>query len=74
MIDRLPTALRMASHGGPKQVTDDAVDMVHNEASLLLDYCSRMGLVLTIEQVPLQPLAMGNYLSRVSVRAARSKA
>lgn len=52
----------------------DAMLVARTEASALLDYCSRMGLVLTIEQVPLQPLAMGNYVSRVSVRKARGAA
>jgi hypothetical protein len=51
--------------------TADAMLVARTEASALLDYCRQMGLVLTIEQVPLQPLAMGNYVSRVSVRKAR---
>lgn len=32
------------------------------------------GQVLTIEQIPLQPLAMGNYETVVHVRPARGKA
>ncbi len=32
---------------------------------------ARDGLVLTVEQQPLQPLAMGNYRTVVSVRPAR---
>lgn len=32
------------------------------------------GLVLTVEQVPLQPLAMGHYQTVVSVRRARGAA
>lgn len=51
-----------------------ALAVVLTEASALLDYCSRVGVVLTIEQVPLQPLSMGNYVSRVSVRKARTTA
>lgn len=34
----------------------------------------RDGLVLTVEQVPLQPLAMGNHYTRVTVRQARERA
>lgn len=43
-------------------------------AQRLVERAERLGLVLTIEQRPLQPLAMGNYESVVSVRPARSKA
>lgn len=74
MNDPLPNALRLASHAGPKPLEDAAQRVVRAEASALLDYCARVGLVLTIEQVPLQPLAMGHYVSRVSVRPARDKA
>lgn len=35
---------------------------------------ARDGLVLTVEQVPLQPLAMGHHTTVVSVRPARKKA
>ena len=34
---------------------------------------ARQGVVLTIEQEPLQPLAMGHYETIVSVRPARAK-
>ena len=43
-------------------------------AQRLVQEAERLGVVLTIEQVPLQPLAMGNYKSIVGVRPARSKA
>jgi hypothetical protein len=49
-------------------------DYALDEVSRLLAYCERAGLVLTVEQVPLRPLAMGNHVSRASVRAARRKA
>lgn len=35
---------------------------------------ARDGLVLTVEQVPMQPLAMGHYTTTVSVRLARRPA
>jgi len=69
--DPLHNAVHIASTP-PLQRQQDAMAVVRTEASALLDYCARMGVVLTIEQVPLQPLAMGHYVSRVSVRQARS--
>ncbi len=47
---------------------------VERAAQRLVQEAERLGVVLTIEQVPLQPLAMGNYKSIVGVRPARSKA
>ena len=43
------------------------------KAQELVAYAERMGVVLTVEQVPLQPLAMGNYRTEVSVRPARDR-
>jgi hypothetical protein len=40
-------------------------------ANGLVSLAADMGLVLTIEQRPIQPLAMGNYETVVSVRPAR---
>ena len=37
----------------------------------LVEDADRNGLVVTAEQVPLLPLAMGHYETRVSVRAKR---
>lgn len=43
-------------------------------ARALIAEAQRQGLVLTIEQVPLQPLAMGHYETVAGVRPARTKA
>lgn len=40
----------------------------------LVRQAARDGLILTVEQRPLQPLAMGNYETVVSVRPARGAA
>lgn len=42
-------------------------------AQRLVQEAERLGVVLTVEQVPLQPLAMGHYKTVVGVRPARSK-
>lgn len=39
----------------------------------MADTAEHHGFVVTIEQEPLQPLAMGNYRNRVTVRPARKK-
>ena len=52
---------------------DDA-DGIVPAAHRLIAEASRIGLVVTIEQRPLQPLAMGNHESVVSVRPARQVA
>lgn len=44
------------------------------KAEALVAEAAKWGLVLTIEQSPLQPLAMGHYETRVSVRPARGPA
>lgn len=51
----------------------DAQSALRERAQRLLNEATDAGLVLTIEQVPTLPLAMGNYISVVSVRSARSK-
>ena len=43
-------------------------------AQALVAHAARLGLVLTVEQEPLQPLAMGHYSTMVSVRNARPTA
>lgn len=45
---------------------------VEQMASALVAEAERQGLVLTVEQENLQPLAMGNYRTTVSVRSART--
>lgn len=42
-------------------------------AERLVQFAALEGQVLTIEQVPLQPLAMGHYETVVHVRRARGK-
>ena len=43
-------------------------------AEQLVAEAQRAGLVITVEQRPLQPLAMGHYETVVSVRPARGAA
>lgn len=45
--------------------------MVQIEAERLVRLAARIGVVVTSEQRPLTPLAMGNHESVVSVREAR---
>lgn len=47
---------------------------VEKAAQRLVQEAERLGVVLTVEQVPLQPLAMGHYETIVGVRPAREKA
>jgi hypothetical protein len=54
-------------------------DALTNEASVLaaaralVAAADRLGLVLTVEQWSIPPLAMGNYRTEVSVRSARAR-
>lgn len=52
-----------------KQLAFKGIKTMGDELIALADGC---GLVVTIEQKPLQPLAMGNYETVVSVREKRS--
>jgi len=52
--------------------TEDA-DGVLAAAHALIAEAARLGLVLTIEQRPLQPLAMGHHETVATVRPAREK-
>lgn len=58
-------------------VNGDATATIHGRfdlyaaATRLVERAKQLGLVLTIEQQPLQPLAMGHYDTLVSVREAR---
>lgn len=36
-----------------------------------LDLAEKLDLVIAVEQVPLQPLAMGNYTTQATIRDAR---
>lgn len=44
---------------------------VQKAAEALIAEAKRLGLVVTIEQRPLQPLAMGHYATVAAVRPAR---
>lgn len=47
---------------------------VERAAQRLIAEAERLGVVLTVEQVPLKPLAMGHYETIVSVQPARQGA
>ncbi len=49
-------------------------DALRASAQWLVDRAAALGLVLTVEQFPLVPLAMGHHETVVSVRPARSPA
>lgn len=51
----------------------DADDLLASAQHLIAE-AARLGMVLTIEQVPLQPLAMGRYDTVASIRLARGAA
>lgn len=53
-------------------VDDSAVAFIRAQAEQLVRFAARAGVVLSIEQRPMEPLAMGNYATVVSVREARS--
>ncbi|MBX3610357.1 MAG: hypothetical protein KF871_10730 [Hydrogenophaga sp.] len=48
-----------------------AADSLTNRAQRLMADAADLGFVITIEQRPLQPLAMGNYESVLGIRRAR---
>lgn len=48
-----------------------AAESLTNRAQQLMQDAADLGFVITIEQRPLQPLAMGNYESVLTVRRAR---
>lgn len=49
----------------------DKCEYVRRVAQALVLDAERMGVVVTIENAPLTPLAMGNHFMQVSVRPAR---
>lgn len=49
-----------------------AAESLTNRAKQLLLDAADLGFVITIEQRPLQPLAMGNYESVLRIRRARN--
>lgn len=48
-------------------------DGVQRAAEALIAEAARLGLVVTIEQRPLQPLAMGHHETVATVRPARER-
>lgn len=48
-----------------------ALEAIQRNAQDLIQNAAAWGFIVTVEQVPLQPLAMGHYTTRISVRAAR---
>jgi hypothetical protein len=48
-------------------------ELIELQAKQLVEDAARLGVVVTIEQRPLQPLAMGNYETVVSVRRATER-
>lgn len=56
-------------HSAPSATADELQDMLKEIAA----YWRGRGFVITIEQVPLQPLAMGNHEDRVTVRKANAQ-
>lgn len=61
---------------GMHGATQPAAQPEHYQAQVerLVDDMAAAGLVLTVEQQPLHPLAMGHYRTVVSVRRARGAA
>lgn len=53
------------------EVVEDPKNYVECVAEALLQIAEKHGYVVTIEQQPLTPLAMGNYKSVVNVREKR---
>ena len=74
----LPGALQRADWKGDRLVSAiylalESIADVERAAQRLVQEAERLGVLLTVEQVPLQPLAMGHHKTVVGVRPARSK-
>jgi len=50
---------------------EDIAPVYAKAAQELVDYAEKHGVLITITQVPRQPLAMGNYETVVSTRTKR---
>lgn len=76
-IDQLASYLkqRVAERYVPERASATIADEAYivARAARVVDLARDQGFVLTVEQVPLQPLAMGNYETVVSVRPARNR-
>lgn len=64
-------AMKAELHDRQRQVARNEVDRIRVEAAGLVKRAERSGVVLTVEQVPLKPLATGHYATVVSTRVAR---
>lgn len=58
----------------PAPRSDEALQLIADGAARLISQANDLGVVLTVEQKPLRPLAMGHYETKFSVRAARERA
>lgn len=47
------------------------LEAIKTQAEHLVAYAAKRGVILTVEQKPLEPLAMGNHETVVSVREVR---
>lgn len=56
---------------GPTQLSDH--DRVKDKVNELINLARAFGFIVTIDLVPQQPLAMGNYMMVANVRKARKK-
>lgn len=70
-ITHAPVAIGVDGDGLDAPPADLGVDAAMALARDLVAACRAAGLVLTVEQVPLKPLAMGHYRTVCSVRQAR---
>lgn len=52
-------------------IDEAKAETLADRADALVQDCRAAGLVLTVWQVPLKPLAMGNYMTCASLRPAR---
>lgn len=64
-------AMKAELHDRQRQVATNEVDRIRVEAAGLVRRAERSGVVLTVEQVSREPLAMGHYATIVSTRLAR---
>lgn len=73
--ERLAAARDLVTVRKDRNVPTDpkwAGSCIAREVRATVEQAKRLGVVLTVEQRPLQPLAMGNYETVVSVREART--
>ncbi len=59
---------------GSQLSDEEMLLIIRNEFQRMVALAAKCGVVVTVKQVPLLPLAMGNYETVVLVRMAREKA